>query len=304
MNPTYYGLESVEEDAVNAFLSRMVEDTLWAVQDSGCLLLNEEDGNVEPTTYGRIASYYYLSHLTMRHFAGEVVAGMSVPDVLRVLCDAHEFAELPVRHNEDVLNAELAKLLPLPVKHSTLDNPHTKCFLLLQAHLTRAPLPIADYRTDTKSVMDQCVRVLQAMIDVAADAGLLDTTLQMVHVGQMLRQGLWFDDSTLACVPHFVDHPDDPIGRLAAATPPIRCLPELMAAAAAGGGRLQTLLGGIFSRKQQQEMQEMLQRLPAVDVSLSVMDAQGTAVGPGTTLAADAEYALKLTLSTRCVGAC
>ena len=43
----------------------------------------------------------------------------------------------------------------------TFDSPHTKAHLLLQAHFSRAPLPIADYLTDTKSVLDQALRILQ-----------------------------------------------------------------------------------------------------------------------------------------------
>lgn len=43
-----------------------------------------------------------------------------------------EFAELPVRHNEDVLNGELSKKLPWSVRTEELDSPHAKTHLLLQ----------------------------------------------------------------------------------------------------------------------------------------------------------------------------
>lgn len=42
-----------------------------------------------------------------------------------------------------------------------MDNPHTKVFLLMQAHLSRVPLPNSDYGTDTKSVLDQSIRIIQ-----------------------------------------------------------------------------------------------------------------------------------------------
>ena len=48
---------------------------------------------------------------------------------------------------------------------------HTKAALLLQAHFTHAPLPISDYVNDTKSVLDQSLRILNAMVDIAADEG-------------------------------------------------------------------------------------------------------------------------------------
>ena len=75
--------------------------------------------------------------------------------------NAHEFSDLPVRHNEDHVNSELAGKLPLSVDPHTYDSSNTKTHLLLQAHFSRIPLPSADYHTDTKSVMDQVLRVLQ-----------------------------------------------------------------------------------------------------------------------------------------------
>ena len=73
-----------------------------------------------------------------------------------------EYNELPVRHNEDGLNKNLSSNLPLPVEPpESFDSPHTKTHLLLQAHFSRAELPVADYVTDTKSVLDQALRILQ-----------------------------------------------------------------------------------------------------------------------------------------------
>ena len=57
------------------------------------------------------------------------------------------------------------------------ENPGVKANLLLQCHFGRCALPISDYVTDQKSVLDQAIRILQAMIDVAADGGWLVTTL-------------------------------------------------------------------------------------------------------------------------------
>lgn len=41
-----------------------------------------------------------------------------------------------------------------------MDSPHTKAHLLFQAHLSRLPVP-TDYVTDLRSVLDQCVRIIQ-----------------------------------------------------------------------------------------------------------------------------------------------
>lgn len=43
-------------------------------------------------------------------------------------------------------------------------DPHTKTNLLLHTHLGRVPLPISDYLSDTKGVLDNTLRVLQVRI--------------------------------------------------------------------------------------------------------------------------------------------
>ena len=97
----------------------------------------------------------------------------------RVLCSTKEYEELPVRHNEEKLNAELAKQVPWSVDDLALDEPSTKANLLFQAHFSRIPLPISDYITDTSSVLDQAIRICQAMIDIVADKGWLECTLKV-----------------------------------------------------------------------------------------------------------------------------
>ena len=60
---------------------------------------------------------------------------------------------------------------------------------------------MSDYVTDTKSVLDQALRVLQAMVDVAADGGWLFTALGAMHLAQMVTQGRWHADEGLGDLP-------------------------------------------------------------------------------------------------------
>jgi activating signal cointegrator complex subunit 3 len=109
---------------------------------------------VLPTTLGFIASFYYLSFETIEYFHKKITNGLSINKLIEFLSKAKEFAGLPVRHNEEVLNEALAMLVPIKVNKRKLDNPHVKANLLLQAHFERCLLPITDYYTDSKSVMD------------------------------------------------------------------------------------------------------------------------------------------------------
>jgi activating signal cointegrator complex subunit 3 len=142
-----------------------------------------------------------------------LVADVSIASLIQILANAKEFYGLPVRHNEDVLNEGLTHLIPIKVPKHDLENPHVKANLLIQAHIERCQLPITDYFTDTKSVLDQSIRVLQGMIDVAAYKGSLKTTLNLIHLMQMIIQGAWLDQSILKNVPHFTDETVAKLGK-------------------------------------------------------------------------------------------
>lgn len=60
--------------------------------------------------------------------------------------------------------------------------------MCLQSHLSRLPAPISDYVTDLRGVLDNSTRVLQALVDCAAEGGLLSTTLAAIRLVQGLTQ--------------------------------------------------------------------------------------------------------------------
>jgi len=113
------------------------------------------EGSLAPLTAGLIASAYYISHLTVRLFASRVASARSVADVASLLADAEEFAELPVRHNEEALNEQLGEIVDWVREEGDFDSPHAKTFLLLQTHMQRLPLPIADYKNDSRTALSQ-----------------------------------------------------------------------------------------------------------------------------------------------------
>lgn len=146
-NPSYYGLESTEQEDVSQFLSELVGEALGVLQEAGCLEIDDE-GAVESTANGRIASFYYLRHATMAGFTESLGPGMGVEDMLGALCSAAEYAELPVRHNEDKLNAGMAGQVRFPPDMRTVGECAIEAsrYFILQGVLLRCaaqlqPLP-------------------------------------------------------------------------------------------------------------------------------------------------------------------
>eukprot|EP01017_Pseudomicrothorax_dubius_P044622 TRINITY_DN7563_c0_g4_i4.p1 TRINITY_DN7563_c0_g4~~TRINITY_DN7563_c0_g4_i4.p1 ORF type:complete len:310 (-),score=110.87 TRINITY_DN7563_c0_g4_i4:35-964(-) len=131
---------------------------------------------------------------------------MSFYELLELLSDSKEYEEVPVRHEEENLNEALSKLVPHRVDMRRLDSPHVKTNLLFQAYFSRAPLPIRDYVTDTKLVIDACIRFLQAMIELASEKSFLQTTLNLMYFCQMVTQGVWLNESSLQNIPYFSEN--------------------------------------------------------------------------------------------------
>ncbi|PIA58140.1 hypothetical protein AQUCO_00500228v1 [Aquilegia coerulea] len=200
VNPAYYGLGDTDTKTLNSYLSSLVQNTFEDLEDSGCITMVEN--NVEPSMLASIASQYYLSYRTVSMFGSNIGADTSLEVFLHILSAASEYDELPVRHNEEIHNEALSGKLPLPVNKHRLNDPHVKANLLLQAHFSQLEMPISDYVTDLKSVLDQSIRIIQAMIDICSNSGWLSSTITCIHLLQMVMQGLWFKrDSSLWMLP-------------------------------------------------------------------------------------------------------
>lgn len=279
-NPSYYGARSTSEEGIEDFLLEVAKETINKLKQYSCVTIEDGDGNdrlVKPTYLGRCSSLFYLLCQTPKQMdfginearkliksaveESEIWRGRSSGNslgpfmrakrvdeisaawLLYSLSSTHEFDELPVRHNEEHLNADLSDGLMWGPDISALINPdqpranyvnndvmadsHTKyvflstllpfftcltdsisrCFLLLQAHLQRAKLPISDYINDTKTVIDQVPRLLAAMQYIALQdetaAYSFDLICQFSRVRQIIATRTVIGDDPLCFLPGF-----------------------------------------------------------------------------------------------------
>ncbi|XP_065206562.1 activating signal cointegrator 1 complex subunit 3 [Planococcus citri] len=268
-NPTFYNISSAQQEDVNDFLSNLIKGAVTTLQNSHCVVLDEDDRTLYPTTFGRIASYYYISHNTMLHFANKLKSDMSIEDLLHVLSHASEYNEIPVRHNEEIYNAELAKYCPVKVDPSTYDSPHTKTHLLLQAHFSHLVLPCTDYQTDLKSVLDQSLRILQAMIDVCGERGWLVSTLRAQQLIQMLVQGRWVTNHSLLTLPHIEQRH---VYLFTRGYPMPPSLPALRETVCDNYSELMNMLQNEFTESQINSIYEVLCNLPKIQINFTISE--------------------------------
>lgn len=266
-NPSFYGAESSKDEDVDDFLIEVVKSTFDKLDEHKCIEFGEtsgEDRAVKPTLLGKTASSYYLDYRTPKQMlssvkearkiimtlldefeaqvqfdAGEAkelrqfqrwdrIDEVSAAWLLYSISRTHEFDELPVRHNEEHLNADLSEELewgadtselmsneerdphnPRP-NYNNMDvmaDPHTKCFLLLQAFLEHTKLPISDYINDTNTVLNQVPRLLAAMHFVAVQdsttAGTFELICQFSRTRQIIATRTMVRDDPLHSLPGF-----------------------------------------------------------------------------------------------------
>ena len=111
-NPSYYGLQISSEEhntiaaqqLANEYMVELVDKSLGELEESGCISLHS-NGDLNSTPLGKIMSYYYLSHKTIRHLLKQAKREATFEDVLAWMCGATEFDELPVRHNGKSLHS-------------------------------------------------------------------------------------------------------------------------------------------------------------------------------------------------------
>ncbi|KAK1135499.1 hypothetical protein K0M31_000088 [Melipona bicolor] len=263
-NPKYYDLNGLELHTINQYLSSLVDNTLKVLIDSHCVQFDQEEQILYPLSMGKIASFYYLSHHTMLMFEESLQESLTLEQCLHILCNSHEYNELPVRHDEELLNEELSKLCRYQVDNYSYGSPHTKAFLLLQAHFSRLPMPCVDYITDLKSVLDQAIRIIQAMIDTVAEHGWLASTIMIMNLLQMLIQARWIDEFAITTLPHVNSEHVQLFSTLSL------CLPKLCFTMRDKYNILVQVLGKDFQEEQIYQIHQVMKEMPMLCIDLSL----------------------------------
>ena len=200
-NPTYYGLtDSKDPKVLNNFIIKLLEQVLNELHDAGCIKYLDNDG-LESTYLGNYTSFYYMSYKTAKFFRDTLKSNLNIEELINILTLSDELSHVPVRHTEDEINKQMAQELPIKNPKFNYGKAATKGNLLIQAHFCRMEMPISDYRTDLKSVLDNCIRILLFMADICKEKNILDTLLNILNFIQMIMQGLWMDDCSLICLP-------------------------------------------------------------------------------------------------------
>ncbi|KAL3290201.1 hypothetical protein HHI36_023560 [Cryptolaemus montrouzieri] len=204
INPSYYQQEAVD---VKTFLDELSDSVAMTLGEVGCIevtVISPTEISYESTFLGHLAAKYYLTYKTVVFFNKEIQEKSSIVDLLITMCKAEEYALFPVRHNEDKINKQLMRDLNLQIAMSP-DSPHLKVYLLIYCYINGIELPNQEYVIDLKTVFDQIIRIIQALISLTAYKGWTDCSLKLVYISQMILQGLPITSSSILMLPYMDD---------------------------------------------------------------------------------------------------
>jgi len=131
--------------------------------------------------------------------------------------------------------------------------------------------------------LDNAIRILQAMLEVVATQGFLQTSFGVMSVIQCLKQGLWLTDSTLAMLPYCYNN-----SNLNHLLKHVSCLPEL---AVLSEKEVRAIFKKIphFSDKKIDEVVKVVKNLPVYDLTWKIEPS------PKNPSESKAKYAIKYT---------
>lgn len=98
-NPLVYGLtftEVFDTLRFNQFLQTQIDNAANILEKSQMIRFDSSLGELRPTNFGRIASFYYISFKTMELFYDHFDRHISEANLLKLLSEASEFQQIQV----------------------------------------------------------------------------------------------------------------------------------------------------------------------------------------------------------------
>ncbi|XP_072381205.1 activating signal cointegrator 1 complex subunit 3-like isoform X2 [Diabrotica undecimpunctata] len=211
-NPLVYGLtynEIWDVNQFNQFLQTQLDTAAKTLEKSQMIRFDTTLGELRPTNFGRIASFYYISYNTMEMFYEKFDRYTSDSALLRLISEASEFSQIQVRMDEI---QELDRLREYNEYDITLDfsNSVDKVIILIQANISRAPIYVSSLISDTQFIMQTVTRLARALFEIAKDKDYASQVLKTLTLAQMLEQQMWQDMHPLVqfkeLIPHLSTH--------------------------------------------------------------------------------------------------
>ena len=194
--------ETLEQKRVD-----LIHAAATVLERANLVKYDKRSGRLQSTELGRIASHYYITHNSMLTYNQHIQPSITPIELFRVFALSEEFKYIPVRQDEKLELAKLLGRVPIPVKE-TIDEPHCKINVLLQAYVSRLKLEGLALMADLVYVTQSAGRILRAIFEISLKKGWSSVAKDALDLCKMAEKRMW---PTMSPLRQFPDCPADTI---------------------------------------------------------------------------------------------
>lgn len=184
------GADYEDDDALEQKRVDLVHSAATVLEKSSLVKYDKKSGKLQATELGRIASHYYITHNSMLTYNHHIQPMITPIELFRVFALSDEFKYIPVRQDEKLELAKLLGRVPIPVKES-IEEPHAKINVLLQAFISRLKLEGLALMADLVYVTQSAGRILRAIFEICLKKGWASVAKTALDLCKMAEKRMW-----------------------------------------------------------------------------------------------------------------
>lgn len=191
-SPALYqvGADYEEDETLEQKRVDLIHSAALVLEKASLVKYDKRSGRIQPTELGRIASHYYIAHNSMSTYNQHIQPSITPIELFRVFALSEEFKYIPVRQDEKLELAKLLGRVPIPVKE-TIDEPHCKINVLLQAYISRLKLEGLALMADLVYVTQSAGRILRAIFEIALKKGWASVAKDALNLCKTAEKRMW-----------------------------------------------------------------------------------------------------------------
>lgn len=184
------GADYEEDNALEQKRVDLIHSAAVVLEKSSLVKYDKKTGRLQATELGRIASHYYITHSSMLTYNHHIQPAITPIELFRVFALSDEFKFIPVRQDEKLELAKLLGRVPIPVKES-IEEPHAKINVLLQAYISRLKLEGLALMADLVYVTQSAGRILRAIFEITLKKGWASVAKTALELCKMAEKRMW-----------------------------------------------------------------------------------------------------------------
>ena len=184
------GAEYENDDSLEQKRVDLIHSAATVLEKSSLVKYDKKTGKLQSTELGRIASHYYITHHSMLIYNHHIQPMITPIELFRVFSLSDEFKYIPVRQDEKLELAKLLGRVPIPVKES-IEEPHAKINVLLQAYISRLRLEGLALMADLVYVTQSAGRILRAIFEISLKKGWASVAKTALDLCKMAEKRMW-----------------------------------------------------------------------------------------------------------------